>query len=60
VVYVDDMILGGGINKMYQDFAIEMKKEFEMCILGELSVFLGLHISQFDKGISISLTKYIK
>jgi hypothetical protein len=37
-----------------------MQKEFEMYMLGELSFFLGLQISQYDKGIFISQTKYIK
>jgi hypothetical protein len=60
VVYVDDIIFGGSMNKMCQEFAIEMQKEFEMSMLGELSFFLGLQISQFDKGIFISQTKYIK
>ena len=31
-----------------------------MSMLGELSFFLGLHISQSSKGIFISQTKYIK
>jgi hypothetical protein len=60
VVYVDDIIFGGSINKMCQEFAKEMQKEFEMSMLGELSFFLGLQISQSDKGIFISQTKYIK
>jgi hypothetical protein len=37
-----------------------MQREFEMSMLGELSFFLGLHISQTNKGIFISQTKYIK
>jgi hypothetical protein len=45
---------------MCRDFAIEMQKEFEMSMLGELSFFLGLQISESDKGIFISQTKYIK
>ena len=48
------------MNKMCQEFAIEMQKEFEMSMLGELSFFLSLQISQFDKGIFISQTKCIK
>jgi hypothetical protein len=60
VVYVDDIIFEGNINKMCQEFAIEMKKEFEMSMLGELSFFLGLHISKFEKDIFISQTKYNK
>jgi hypothetical protein len=31
-----------------------------MSMLGELSFFIGLQISQSDKGIFISQTKYIK
>jgi hypothetical protein len=37
-----------------------MKREFEMSMLGEFSFFIGLHISQSNKGIFISQTKYIK
>jgi hypothetical protein len=42
VVYVDDIIFVGSINKVCQEFAKEMQKEFEMSMLGELSFFLGL------------------
>jgi len=45
---------------MSQDFVEEMQKEFEMSMLGELSFFLGLQITQTNKGILISQTKYIK
>jgi hypothetical protein len=37
-----------------------MQKEFKMSILGEKTFFLGLQVSQLDKGIFISHTKYIK
>jgi hypothetical protein len=37
-----------------------MKNEFEMSLLGELSLFLGLHICQINQGIFISQTKYIR
>ena len=47
-------------EKMCKEFAMEMKKKFEMYILSELSLLLGLHISHIDKGIFISQTKYIK
>jgi hypothetical protein len=42
VVYVDDIIFGGSKKEMCQEFAIEMQKEFEMSMLGELSSFLRL------------------
>ena len=36
-------------------FSSEMKKEFEMSMLGELTFSLGLQVSQSDKGISEDL-----
>ena len=36
-----------------------MQKEFEMSMLGEMNFFLGVQITQSNKGISISQTKYI-
>jgi hypothetical protein len=53
-VYVDGIIFGVNVNKMCQEIAIKMQKEFDMSMLGEFSFFLGLHISQFGKGIFIS------
>jgi len=46
VVYMDDIIFGSNVDQMSQKFAKEMKKEFEMSMLGELSFFLGLNIYQ--------------
>ena len=60
VVYVDDIIFGSNLQILSVNFASEMKKEFEMSLLGELTFFLGLQIYQTDKGIFISQTKYIK
>ena len=37
-----------------------MKSEFEMSMLGELSYFLGLQISQLKNGTFLSQTKYAK
>ena len=53
VVYVDNIIFGGSKNYMCKEFSKEMKKEFEMYLLGELSFFLGLYITQSSKGIFI-------
>jgi hypothetical protein len=60
VVYVDDIIFGSNDDKISQKFVEEMQEEFEMSMLGELSFFLGLQITQTSKGIFISQTKYIK
>jgi hypothetical protein len=45
-VYVDDIIFGSDDERLSQKFAKEMKNEFEMSLLGELSLFLGLQIHQ--------------
>ena len=37
-----------------------MKKQFEMSMLSELTFFIGLQVSELEKGIFISQTKYIK
>ena len=44
VVYVDDIIFGSNIQILSVDFSSEMKKEFEMSMLGELTFFLGLQV----------------
>ena len=36
-----------------------MQNEFEISLLGGLSLFLGLHVCQRNQGIFISQTKYI-
>ena len=54
VVYVDDIIFGSDLKITGVNFASELKKEFEMSILGELTLFLGLQVSQSEKGILIS------
>jgi hypothetical protein len=59
-VYVDDIILGSDDDRLSQKFAKDMKNEFEMSLLGELSFFLGLYICQRNQGIFISQTKYIR
>ena len=60
VVYVDDIIFGGSNDEMCKNFAKSMQSEFEMSMIGELSFFLGLQVSQLDKGIFLSQTKYVK
>ena len=41
VIFVDDIIFGGNDNES-DKFAEEMKKEFEMSMIGEMKYFLGL------------------
>lgn len=60
VVYVDDIIFWGNKDTLCKEFVDQMKLEFEMSMLGELSFFLGLQVSQWDKGIFVSQTKYAR
>ena len=48
-VYVDDIIFGSDIQILSVNFVSKMKKEFEMSMLGELTVFLGLQVYQSEK-----------
>jgi hypothetical protein len=59
-VYVDDIIFGSDDDRLSQKFEKDMQSEFEMSLLGELFVFLGLQIRQRNQGIFISQTKYIR
>ena len=60
VVYVYGIIFGSNLPILSVNFSSEMKKEFEMSMLGELTFFLGLQVYQTDKGIFVSQTNYIK
>jgi hypothetical protein len=59
-VYVDDIIFGSDNDRLSQKFAKGMQNEFEMSLLGEISLFMGLQIHQRNQGIFISQTKYIR
>ena len=54
VVYVDDIIFERNLQIPSLNFASEMKNEFEMSMLGELTFFFGLKVYQTYKGIFIS------
>eukprot|EP00253_Pinus_taeda_P009125 PITA_09125 len=47
-------------DEMSHEFSQNMSKEFEMSMIGELSHFLGLQVSQTRVGLCISQTKYLK
>jgi len=59
-VYVDDIIFGSNDDRLSKNFPTKIQSEFEMSLPGEITYFLGLYISQRDKGIFIYQTKYIK
>jgi len=60
VVYVDDIIFGSNLTILRKQFSTEMQKEFEMPMLGELTFFLDLQVTQIEKGIIICQSKYVK
>ena len=49
VIYVYDIIFGSMLQILSVKFAFEMKKEFKMSMLGELTFFLGLQVYQTNK-----------
>ena len=56
-MYVDDIVFGSSIDALAQEFSEEMKKEFEMSMVGELNYFLGLQVKQRKDRIFISQKK---
>jgi hypothetical protein len=59
-IYVDDIIFGATLNSQAHEFAEEMKQEFEMSMIGELTYFLGMQVKQTSEGIFVSQAKYAK
>ena len=57
---MDDIIFGSNDDRLSTKFSTKMQSEFEMSLLGELIYFLGLQISQQEKGIFICQANYIK
>ena len=45
-VYVDDIVFRVTINDRAIEFSEDMKKEFEMSMVGELTFFLGLQVKK--------------
>ena len=59
-VYVDDIVFGVTIDARPIEFSEEMKKEFEMSMVGELTFFLGLQVKQKKQSIFISQEEYAR
>ncbi|GJS00495.1 putative ribonuclease H-like domain-containing protein [Tanacetum coccineum] len=58
-VYVDDIIFGSIRKELCTEFEKMMHKKFQMSSIGELTIFLGLQVTQKDDGIFISQDKYV-
>ena len=52
-VYVDDIVFGVTTYTRAIEFFKEMKKEFEMSMVGELTFFLVFQVKQKTEGIFI-------
>jgi hypothetical protein len=60
LVYVDGIIFGCNKDSLVKWFASTMESKFEMYMIGELSFFLGLQITQRSEGMFISQEKYLR
>jgi hypothetical protein len=59
-MYVDDIVFGGSSNSLVARFVEDMSREFEMSMMGELQLFLGLQIKQSKEGTFVHQAKYTK
>ncbi|WVZ52021.1 LOW QUALITY PROTEIN: hypothetical protein U9M48_003116, partial [Paspalum notatum var. saurae] len=59
-IYVDDIIFGGSSHALVSSFAERMSREFEMSLMGELQLFLGLQIKQGPEGTFVHQAKYTR
>ncbi|GJT24150.1 retrovirus-related pol polyprotein from transposon TNT 1-94 [Tanacetum coccineum] len=57
-IYVDDIIFASTNIAMCDEFANQMTNKFKMSMMGQMSFFLGLQISQSPRGIFINQSKY--
>nr|GFC81355.1 copia protein [Tanacetum cinerariifolium] len=57
-IYVDDIIFAASTLELCDRFANMMCSKFKMSMMGKISFFLGLQISQNPRGIFINQSKY--
>nr|GEU89359.1 retrovirus-related Pol polyprotein from transposon TNT 1-94 [Tanacetum cinerariifolium] len=57
-IYVDDIIFAASTLELCNLFTNLMCSKFKMSMMGKISFFLGLHISQSPRGIFINQSKY--
>ncbi|GKA40460.1 retrovirus-related pol polyprotein from transposon TNT 1-94 [Tanacetum coccineum] len=57
-IYVDDIIFASTNTVMCNEFANLMTTMFKMSMMGKMSFFLGLQISQSPRGIFLNQSKY--
>ncbi|GJT46665.1 retrovirus-related pol polyprotein from transposon TNT 1-94 [Tanacetum coccineum] len=57
-IYVDDIIFASTDPTACTIFSKEMNSNFQMSMMGQMSFFLGLQVSQSPRGIFINQAKY--
>lgn len=57
-VYVDDLFVTGRCLKAINEFKGEMSSQFEMSDLGKLTYYLGIEVTQHEKGITLNQNRY--
>ncbi|GJZ17584.1 retrovirus-related pol polyprotein from transposon TNT 1-94 [Tanacetum coccineum] len=57
-IYVDDIIFASTDHNACNTFSNEMSSKFQMSMMGQMSFFLGLQVSQSPRGIFINQAKY--
>ncbi|GKB16007.1 retrovirus-related pol polyprotein from transposon TNT 1-94 [Tanacetum coccineum] len=57
-IYVDDIIFSSTDPKACDIFSNEMSSKFQMSMMGQMSFFLGLQVSQNPEGIFINQSKF--
>ncbi|GJW44450.1 retrovirus-related pol polyprotein from transposon TNT 1-94 [Tanacetum coccineum] len=57
-IYIDDIIFASTDPTACTIFSKEMNSKFQMSMMGQMSFFLGLQVSQSPRGIFINQAKY--
>ncbi|GJS04756.1 retrovirus-related pol polyprotein from transposon TNT 1-94 [Tanacetum coccineum] len=57
-IYVDDIIFASTNTAICNEFANLMTTKFKISMMGQMSFFLGLEISQSPRGIFLNQSKY--
>jgi hypothetical protein len=58
-IYVDAIIFGSSNQVFCEEFGDMMSREFKMCMIGELSFFLGLQVKKTKGETFICQIKYV-
>jgi hypothetical protein len=59
-IYVDDIIFGGSSHTFVSRFQKMIENKFQMFMMGEITLFLGIQVKQMNEGIFIHQAKYTK